>query len=122
MPYEFTPGLQRALMRAMAWARQQGLGEIAPLQLFLGLVEDDEGRPSALLIDAGLDRAGLARALFEGPPPVDATEIVPLASLTRDVFARAQQMSRSESTEETLASEHVLLAILEHDPALRERL
>ena len=122
MRYEPTPGLLRALSRAVAWANQQSAGEFRLEDLFRGLVEDDETQPSILLTQAGLQRDKLMAAFFPGPLAGEASENVPPANEVRDVLHHAQQTARSHSEERTLSSDHVLLALLRADSGLRTRL
>lgn len=123
MPFEHTPGLARALNRAGAWASQQSLAEITTWQLFQGLIEDEESQPSVLLVQAGLERTSLAEAFFpDALVPDNLEQAVPLARPTREILTHAQNLARGMTTEATLATDHVLLALLEMDQELRARL
>jgi thiamine-phosphate pyrophosphorylase len=122
MPPEYTPAVALALAAAGELARRQGATAIAPLHLLLTLLREEEGRPWLLLTSAGTDPAGLRNLQptdqgtpLGGPPP-------PLSSTLNEILTAAGRLAREVSADETLASELVLLSLLQHDKALRQEL
>jgi thiamine-phosphate pyrophosphorylase len=128
MRYEPTPGLIRALARAAVWARHLNESEVQLEHLLRGLTEDEESQPSTLLTQAGLRRDGLTSIFFADPPPDLADEgegegeNVTQADRVRDILHQAQDLARAHFEEATLTSDHVLLALLNADGDLRDRL
>ena len=122
MRYEPTPGLLRALNRAAAWASLFAQAEVQLEHLFRGLIEDDESKPSTLLVQAGLERDKLTAMFFAGPFPMDAAEGLPQSDSIADVLHHARQLARAHSEEATLTSDHVLLAVLTAAEELRQKL
>src|SRR5439155_24681081 len=72
---KMTPAVRRALDAARVWAARLGTGDVAPLHLLCGLLEEEEGRAITLLRAADVDSDALRRSLgFVAPtesPPVD---------------------------------------------------
>jgi len=122
MRYEFTPGLSRALLRAVAWAQQLGQAEVRPEHLLRGLVEDEDAQPGTLLAKAGLRRSELAEAFLSAQLPENLGASIPLAEATRAILVEAQHLARGLSEEGTLASDLVLLALLNLEHDLRKQL
>ena len=122
MHFEHTPGLTRALHRAQAWSKQQDQDEVLPEHLLRGLLEDEDARPSSLLAEAGLQRQVLVDLYFPSPLPGDSPENLPLSEATRDLLIQAQHLAHGLSGEATLASDHVLLTLLNLNRELRARL
>src|SRR5438105_14474710 len=74
---QMTPAVRRSLDAARVWAARLGTGDVAPVHLLCGLLEEEEGRASALLLAADVDVDALRRDLGfglspESPLPVDA--------------------------------------------------
>src|SRR5262249_60736681 len=59
------PAVERALDAAR---RRSGSGEVDAVQLFLALVEDDEGRAAQVLVGAGGDLVGVREQVESLPP------------------------------------------------------
>jgi thiamine-phosphate pyrophosphorylase len=118
-----TPAVARALEAAPDLARTQGAAHTEPVHLFLGLIREEEGRAALLLAGAGLAPADAQRALAAraaaGPPPA---ERPPHGELTEQVLSGARELAYELSGERTVASEHLLLAVLRADAPLRRAL
>ena len=71
--HEITPGVERAVASAAAWATRLGATEVRLVDYALGLLEEEEGRPAALLERLGLVAAELREALAALPLPVPLT-------------------------------------------------
>jgi thiamine-phosphate pyrophosphorylase len=118
---EPTPAVMRAVDVAKLWARWQQCAQILPAHLLQGLLHEDEGRPWQLLMQTGLDPQLIRDYLpdvinhsAEGEPiPGEALEAV---------LARARELARMLAEEGSVATEHMLLALLETDAGLRQTL
>src|SRR5262245_48953988 len=120
----YTAAVTRALEAAPDWARRHRAAAVEPVHLLEGLLQEEEGRTAVLLAGAGLpgDRAlgalaaGAAALLPpDGSPP-------PLSGRTDRVLDSARELARELFLERTVASEHLLLALLREDEALRRSL
>jgi thiamine-phosphate pyrophosphorylase len=121
---DLTPAVTRALDAARAWAARLSAPSVEPEHLLHGLLDEEEGRAATLLRDAGLDVAGLRRDVTARSTPVadHAGEAPsPLAAATEGVLHQAAGIAREETAERTVASEHLVLALLE-DAGLRREL
>ncbi len=119
-----TPAVVRALEAAQCWAGRLGAPEVLPEHLLHGLLEEPEGRAAQLLTRAGVDLSVFRREIENRAAddyPNNGTPL-PLAPTSAKVFDRARDLAASASAERTVASEHLLWAILQEDPPLRHRL
>lgn len=120
-----TPAVARALEAAQRWACRQGAAQVAPEQLLLGLLDEEAGRAATMLLRAGLDvpafRHG-ANQTSGAPSPRDEDQAIPLAAASEQVFAEARDLAAQTSAERTVASEHLLDALLRQEAGLRDRL
>jgi thiamine-phosphate pyrophosphorylase len=117
--FDTTPAVARALEFARQWAGREQSPEIQPGHLLQGLLLEEEGRPWLLLTEAGLDPQALRRDLPAGDDPIlDPTP----GEAARQVLTRARELARGLAEERTVASEHLLLALLDTDVALRQSL
>ena len=124
MKLEHTPALAIALRRALFLAEQAGLSALEPAHLLRGLLVEEEGHCVALLRQAGFDleawrkRAGAAPDL---PPEVLDGELRVAASV-RHILNLAREHVSAIAEEGSLASDQVLLALLEDAEELRRQL
>jgi thiamine-phosphate pyrophosphorylase len=117
---DITPAAARALEAAQRWARLDN-SAVLPAHLLQGLLLEEEGRPWLLLAQAGLDPQRVRRQ--EHPGDADAFALEPaLHETAREVLARAHELVRTLGEECSIASEHLLLALLEVDVELRQSL
>jgi thiamine-phosphate pyrophosphorylase len=125
MRVEPTPAVIRALQTAQEWATFLDAREVQLAHLLLGLVQEEEGRPALLLAGAGLERSRIHNLLAAGqaasPPPLPETT-QPQGSALDDLLRDARRLARHEFGDTTVTSEHLLLALLRADDALRESL
>src|SRR5438552_3738220 len=121
---KFTPAVTRALQAAQDWAGRTGAADVQPVHLLLGLLEEDQGRAATLFTQAGLDPAAVrARLAGNAPPAPHPVETPPPPSPeARDTLAHARELAADLNAEPTIASEHLLLAVVQQDPSLRETL
>lgn len=113
MKLEFSPALQRAFDRARWLAVVEAAAEIAPRHLLRGLLAEEEGKPVALLVEAGIDWPRL-QAHLGLTNPVDAidTPDLPLHGSLRVVMMQAGELAIHLGGEASILTEHVLLAFL----------
>ncbi len=121
---EMTPAVRRALDAARVWAARLGTGDVAPLHLLCGLLEEEEGRASALLLAADVDVESLRRDLGFGPspelsPPVDAR---PFSETVQRLLFQSRDLATMLSAERSVSSESLLLTLVRADERLRRRL
>jgi thiamine-phosphate pyrophosphorylase len=122
MRYEPTPALTLALQRAAGYARRAGAAAVAPLHLLLGLLTEAEGQAAVMLAEAGVDRDRLRQEMaLRDDAPAEA-ESLPLEMPARGILARARELAALHAAEGSLSSDQVLLALVEQDQKLRERL
>ncbi len=123
MRLEYTPAVATALARAAGWARHVGAGELMPDHLLQGLLAEEEGHPCRLLAQYGLDLSRIRRPLPDGPADAagssDVAETVPQHPRVRAVLRQAWELSSFLSAEGTIASDQVLLALLQVDDDVR---
>jgi thiamine-phosphate pyrophosphorylase len=119
-----TPAVARALEAAQSWAVRLGASEILPEHLLHGLLDEAEGRAAQLLTRAGLDFATFRHeAANRAAPAAPAMPTpLPLAVASIKAIDRARELTGLDSAERTVASEHLLWAVLLEDPPLRRRL
>jgi thiamine-phosphate pyrophosphorylase len=125
MREDLTPAVTRALQSAQEWANLLGARNVQPAHLLLGLLQEEEGRPSLLLAGAGLERARvyelLAAGLGTSPPPwPEAT--LPHSRQLQGILRGAVVIAREVFADPTVSSERLLLALLGGDDALRQSL
>jgi thiamine-phosphate pyrophosphorylase len=119
-----TPAVTRALAAAQRQSRAQGVANLEPCHLLLGLLEEEEGRAAVLLTRAGADAATVRRALDHraedaSPSPVAA---LPLGAKVEAALTEARTLAVNLTGERTVASETLLLALLHEDQPLRRTL
>ena len=124
IPHNFTPAAVRALEAAEQLASRHGAREMEPVHLLLGLLEEEEGRAAALLTGAGLAPAAIRTLLLDDVAlSAQGSPASPVLGLTTQAIVdHARELAQDLSAERTIASEHVLLALLRKDEALRSRL
>src|SRR5262249_27866813 len=64
-----SPGVERAVEAAAAWAVRLGAGHVRPVDLILGLFDEEEGRPALLLERLGVGGADVGRTPVWQTPP-----------------------------------------------------
>jgi thiamine-phosphate pyrophosphorylase len=123
---ELTPAVSRALSAARQWARRLGMTEADAGHVLLGLLDEEEGRIAVLLQRQGLYLDAVRAGLLGGQPatlPAPPAEEVPdeqghgyaVVHLLREARHRAQELAG----ESIIASEHLLLALLQENEAQR---
>ncbi len=124
MRLDFTSAVTLALERARHLARQQGLARIEPVHLLHGLLHDDEGQPAVLLTKAGLDLPAFLASLQteSAAGPVSPAEDISFSEATWTLLRQAAELNSTLSGESAVASDQVLLALLQYQPLLRARL
>ncbi|MBV9123872.1 MAG: thiamine phosphate synthase, partial [Planctomycetes bacterium] len=93
--------------------------------LLQGLLEEEEGRAAVLLAQVGLDLAALRAAVASlDNPHASGAEASPLllSSATNQVFQLAGQIARHLDPDRTVASDPLLLALVQADEDLRRQL
>lgn len=121
---EMTPAVRRALDAARLWAARLGTGEVAPVHLLCGLLEEEEGRASALLLAADVDVESLRRDLGfgvsrESSSPVDAR---PFSEIVSQLLFRSRDLATMLSPDRAVSSESLLLTLVRADEGLRRTL
>lgn len=122
---EHSPGLERALQAAQAWAQRLGASAVGPMHLLLGLVEEDEGRPATLLMRAGLDVAALRNEWTQSQRQVvegESRSSAALDSQCKEILSRARSVVSALPDDATLTSEQVLIAYVAQNQLHRRAL
>jgi thiamine-phosphate pyrophosphorylase len=120
-----TPALLIALQTAWSYARQRQLSAVEPIHLFQAFLNEMEGRAAQALQRAGLDLDRAAQSF--GPPepmspPMPAESGAPLGPACQLVLNNARQLAREVSEDDLITTDQALLALVQHDTELRDRL
>ncbi|HLJ96786.1 MAG TPA: thiamine phosphate synthase [Gemmataceae bacterium] len=120
---DLTPAVARALDAAQQWARRFGATEVQPCHLLLGLLNEEEGKAALLLARFGA-AASVIQAAFAGQNRAepDRSAPVPVDPQTQEIMQDARARANDLAGDATIASDHVLLALLQREEALREKL
>jgi thiamine-phosphate pyrophosphorylase len=108
-----TPGVSRALDAARRYA---DAGEVEPIHLLHGLLEEEDGRAAALTEEAGLERARYLEARGEA----GAAGERPLARATEALLFRARELAYDLTGEGVITSEAALLALLRDEAGVAD--
>ncbi len=122
MKADLTPAVERALDHARRLARASGADDLRPAHWLHGLLAEDEGRPAALAVQAGLDWEAYTR---DRPMPPDdpADPSVPFQRATRVALSEATGWARLQiAGEAAVSGDLLLIALLRADAELRGRL
>jgi len=123
---EMTLAVARALALAQHLASQRGAPELSAVDVFQALVMDEDGRPAGLLREQGVGREFLGQLVTEagaGKRPLPQDLPPPTAQgLAGTLAFAARRIAYEHCGESIVASEHLLLAVLQHDESLRELL
>ena len=119
-----TPAVARALNSAQWHAcRNSPSGQVRPDDLIAGLLEEAEGRAATLLARAGADlRAGKCEFLFDHLVTTDLVRPLPLDPACRAIFDRAAELAAAWTTEHTVSSDALIVALLRDQPEIRKQL
>ena len=113
--HQMSPGVERAVEAARRWAERRGAEQIGLVDLVLGLLDEEEGRPWVMLEQLGLSvaavRDALSRSADAGQSPAPET-----SSLLRD--ARAWSLAHRADPE--VMTDAFLLAVLRAEPGFRQ--
>jgi thiamine-phosphate pyrophosphorylase len=121
---DLTPAAARILASARSWADRQGASDVQPVHLLQGLLAEDEGRPVLLLAGAGVDVTSLRQLLTPGSSGLDLPQSDrqhPLSPATQAILSAAHELAGDVSADRTVASEHLLVALLRGTEALRQQ-
>jgi thiamine-phosphate pyrophosphorylase len=109
---------------AQTFARRLGAAEVEPVHVFHGLLEEQEGHAALLLTRARVSTAvidQLAESHLDVPAqPSDSP--LPLSSQTEEILHHARQIAIELAGEFTIASDHVMLALLRRNDTCRQKL
>ena len=119
--FDMTPAVARALELAQQWAKNEQAAELLPAHLLQALLEEEEGRPWLLLTEAGLDPRQI-RQPMPAESEVFTLDPPPPSAATGRILRQARILARGLGEEDSVASEHLLFAILEVDAELRAAL
>jgi thiamine-phosphate pyrophosphorylase len=115
---EWTPAVARAVNAAQRFALHDQSAQVLPAHLFLGLIEEEEGKAAELLIGAGLALRRLRRSL---PVPTE-DPLPPLSADVDAVVALARLLARDHEGESVVSGSAVLHALLRREEKLRRSL
>src|SRR5258708_28660539 len=119
---DLTPAVDRALDYARRLARTSDADGVQPAHWLHGLLAEEEGRPAALAMQAGLDWNAYNH---DRPTPTveSADDALPFTRATRIALSEATAWARMQLVgEATVSGDLLLIALLRADDALRERL
>lgn len=117
---EMTPAVARAVEVSQFRARRRGGAVVEPADLLHGLLLEEEGRAAVLLIRSGGELARIRGNLdVPGANPHRDDVALPLSPASQAVMLRATELAVELTTLHTVASETLLLALLQTDDSLR---
>src|SRR5208282_4690845 len=118
-----TPAVTRALESAQQWARRVKKGEkIRPIHLFASLLDEEEGQAAMLLRRAGFDGT-IFREIRSNCPTLPLDPVLwPLHSATLQALTVACHLAAEQAGERTVSSVHLVLALLQSDQEVRDRI
>jgi thiamine-phosphate pyrophosphorylase len=122
-----TPAAERAMNDARKWAVRTGGTTVHPEHLLAALLDQEGGSVEGLLVQAGLNISEKAKFLEslitqEVPQTEEQLGETPLSPALEKVWHRARKLAGDSADGRVVASEHLLLALLENEPTLREHL
>ncbi len=118
MDYNISPGVERAYQNALAWASRRSPGAVRSpdsSDWLLGLLEEDEGRPYALLQRLSVNVPKLCHFL-ESELPFEVAIQNP-----SELYTQARGYSLQLRGEPTLTTDIVMFAVLVSDDTLAEQ-
>lgn len=123
---ELTPGAERALTAALSWAKRLGAADLEPAHLLLGLFDEEEGHPAALLAKQEVPLESARNAILDALPFPSEQRSLP-SEQPHDYpsvrqLVHASRLLALDFGEKTASSIHLLLAALDQDIDLRSQL
>jgi thiamine-phosphate pyrophosphorylase len=116
-----TPAVVRALEVAQALARNAGDPAVHPGHLLQGLVHEDEGRAAAALARAGVRVRAIAPTGM-AVAAISDVGMVPIGATAQEILTYAREVADELSGDRTIASEHLVLALVRRDAGIRAEL
>jgi thiamine-phosphate pyrophosphorylase len=119
-----TPAVARALQLAQVRACTQAPGgQVRPEDVLSGLLEEAEGRAATLLARAGADLRAFSREfVLELQVETDSVPPLPFEQSCLTIFDRAAELAAEWTTEHTVSSDALLVALLRQEPEIRRQL
>ena len=117
MDYDISPGVERAYQSALAWASRRSPGTVRSpdsSDWLLGLLEEDEGRPYALLQRLSVDVPKLCHFL-------ESELSCEVSRNPSELYTQARGYSLQLRGEPTLTTDIVMFAVLVSDEILAEQ-
>ncbi len=124
----FTAGAQRAIDRAEARARRRGAAAVEPADLLAALVDESESRAAELLAGLGFEPERVWTVLgtdaleLDNPPSEATVERLPQSRDLRSALNDALVQARALDRVRTVATEHLLAALLSASGSLADQL
>ena len=125
IPPDLTPAVERALLVAQALAAGLGATEAQPCHLLQALLSEEDGLAVSRLLGAGVAGEAIKPAVTSGGPSVPPDrESAPshLSAKSHEMLDHARVVAADVSGEHTIASDHLLLALVRQDADLRQQL
>lgn len=110
--HQASPGVERAVEAARAWAQRLGATALRLTDLVLGLLDEEEGRPAVLLERLGISIHDVRRELSS--LPIGTSHVAP--PLT-DLYDAARDWSLAYRADPAFMTDAFLVATLQADPA-----
>jgi len=107
--HQASPGVERAVTAATAWAARRGSAAVRLSDYVLGLLDEEEGRPAELLVRGGGDVSAMRQRVEQlaDPGPVVALRIL---------YDAARDWSIRHRADPAFMSDALLVAVLTADP------
>jgi thiamine-phosphate pyrophosphorylase len=108
--HQASPGVERAVAAAVAWAARRGSPLVRLSDYVLGLLDEEEGRPAELLTRGGADPTAVRQRVEQLPDPG------PVPAL-RTLYDAARDWSIRHRADPAFMTDAFLVAVLTTDPA-----
>jgi thiamine-phosphate pyrophosphorylase len=125
IPSDLTPAVERALLLAQGLAARLGAAEAQPLHLLQALLCEEDGLAVSRLLGAGVACDAIKQTVTGGGtslPPNGEPAPAHLSARSHEMLDHARVVAADVSGEHTIASDHLLLALIRHDADLRRQL
>jgi thiamine-phosphate pyrophosphorylase len=123
---EMSPAVERAVQAAHGLAYRERSRDTRPIHILAALLQEEEGKAAILLSEAGLAREALLTHLGLSESELSEVQVgAQAAAISQTLlvaFRGARSLAVDLTGERSIASEHLLLAILEADSSLAQML
>jgi thiamine-phosphate pyrophosphorylase len=111
--HQASPGVERAVAAAGAWAERRGAASVRLSDYVLGLLDEEEGRPAELVTRLGGDLVAVRQQVERLPDP-------PVTPALERLYDAARDWSVRHRADPAFMSDAFLVAVLTADESFRQ--